>query len=159
MICKVEMRIDASLHSAPRLCDGGIGLFSSMSMAKGQVLVNFNPVERITQPTRYSIQIDETEHLALCADIDSYINHSCDANTYVAFPSLYLHALRDIRSGEELTINYCSTEEDLLESFECLCEAKDCYGRVRGFKYLDNEQRKKLIVNLAPYLKRKYHVD
>jgi len=64
-----------------------------------------------------------------------YINHSCRPNAYMK--TLYGHvlffALRDIRRGEEITVDY----EDTLhpDSKRCRCRVPGCRGtinRVRG---------------------------
>lgn len=59
-----------------------------------------------------------------------YINHSCDPNAYMK--TLYGHvlffALRNIRPGEEITIDY---EHTLLpDSKRCFCGARTCRGTI-----------------------------
>jgi SET domain-containing protein len=82
-------------------------------------------------------------HLRIC-DIDGrfsldgarggngthYINHSCDPNGYMK--TLHGHVLffarRDIKAGEEITIDY---EQTLLpNSRRCHCGAKNCRGTI-----------------------------
>ncbi len=59
-----------------------------------------------------------------------YINHSCRPNAYMK--TLYGHvlffALRDIRRGEEITVDY----EDTLhpDSKRCRCRAPGCRGTI-----------------------------
>ena len=59
-----------------------------------------------------------------------YINHSCEPNAYMK--TIYGHvlffALRDIRPGEEITVDY----EDTLhqDSKRCYCGAKSCRGTI-----------------------------
>lgn len=59
-----------------------------------------------------------------------YINHSCEPNAYIK--TIYGHvlffALRDIRPGEEITVDY----EDTLhpDSKRCYCGAKSCRGTI-----------------------------
>jgi len=64
-----------------------------------------------------------------------YINHSCDPNAYMK--TLYGHvlffALRNIRRGEEITIDY---EQTLLpDSKRCFCGAKNCRGTINKQKF------------------------
>jgi SET domain-containing protein len=59
-----------------------------------------------------------------------YINHSCKPNAFMK--TLYGHvlffALRDIKSGEEITIDY---EQTLLpDSRRCHCGAPNCRGTI-----------------------------
>ena len=59
-----------------------------------------------------------------------YINHSCQPNAFMR--TLYGHvlffALRDIRPGEEITIDYEQTLHP--DSKRCLCGAPSCRGKI-----------------------------
>ncbi|HXI26357.1 MAG TPA: SET domain-containing protein-lysine N-methyltransferase [Pyrinomonadaceae bacterium] len=59
-----------------------------------------------------------------------YINHCCEPNAYMR--TLYGHvlffALRDIRAGEEITIDYEQTLHP--DSKRCFCGAKSCRGTI-----------------------------
>jgi uncharacterized protein len=59
-----------------------------------------------------------------------YINHCCEPNAYMR--TLYGHvlffALRDIRAGEEITIDYEQTLHP--DSKRCCCGAKNCRGTI-----------------------------
>lgn len=64
-----------------------------------------------------------------------------------------LVAKRDIASGEEITINYCATEDVLENPFTCDCGSSRCYGFVRGFRFLTQDQRLLIKDELSPYLR------
>jgi len=55
-------------------------------------------------------------------------NHSCNPNT--AYSGLNLIALRDIRRGEELTIDYGEFGNPDAAPFTCACGAENCRGAV-----------------------------
>lgn len=55
-------------------------------------------------------------------------NHSCDPNT--AYVGLDLIALREIRRGEELTIDYGGFGNPDAAPFTCSCGAGNCRGRI-----------------------------
>lgn len=55
-------------------------------------------------------------------------NHSCDPNTACA--GLNVIALRDIRTGEELTIDYAGFHNPDSAPFRCSCGAKNCRGTI-----------------------------
>jgi hypothetical protein len=55
-------------------------------------------------------------------------NHSCNPNT--AYSGLNLIALRDIRRGEELTIDYGGFGNPDAAPFTCACGAENCRGAV-----------------------------
>jgi SET domain-containing protein len=65
-----------------------------------------------------------------------YINHSCDPNCEVVISRkrIYIHALRDIEPGEELSYDYwyttdeAYTEDDLRRIYPCRCGAVQCRG-------------------------------
>jgi len=61
-------------------------------------------------------------------------NHSCDPNT--EFVGLNLVARRDIRGGEELTVDYATFYDRHMTPFDCTCGAATCRGRVEGGKGL-----------------------
>lgn len=57
-------------------------------------------------------------------------NHSCEANT--AFDGLDVRALRDIREGEELTLDYAHFLDHHMEPFDCQCGSASCKKLIRG---------------------------
>jgi hypothetical protein len=58
-------------------------------------------------------------------------NHSCQPNT--AYDGLNVIALRNIKKGEELTLDYASMlDDENMEPFECRCGSRKCRGLVTG---------------------------
>lgn len=59
-----------------------------------------------------------------------YINHSCRPNCYLQTISgrLIVLALRDIRPGEEITLDYVSSMHS--DRKRCTCRAPDCRGTI-----------------------------
>lgn len=74
----------------------------------------------------------DNEPIALDASVNrnelSYINHSCDANTYLrrAHGKVEFYSKRAIKKGEELTADYGETHHD--GKLPCKCGAKNCRG-------------------------------
>ncbi len=63
-----------------------------------------------------------------------HINHSCSAN--VAFGrNRRLYALRKIAAGEEVTLDYSTTETDPLWSMACSCHAANCRKTLFAIQY------------------------
>lgn len=60
-------------------------------------------------------------------------NHSCEPNT--AYEGLNVIALRDIKKGEELTLNYASFLDEHMEPFQCQCGSPKCCGLVTGITH------------------------
>ncbi len=81
------------------------------------------------------------------------LNHHCSPNCRIRFEDLTFCALRDISAGEDLTFNYCTTEYEIAQAFDCNCGSPDCVGRVTGFKDLDATQVERILDLLSPYLR------
>lgn len=59
-----------------------------------------------------------------------YINHSCNPNSYmkILYGHILFMAIRDIRPGEEITLDYESTLHS--DKKRCSCGAKSCRGTI-----------------------------
>ncbi|MDQ1636748.1 MAG: uncharacterized protein QOF62_87 [Pyrinomonadaceae bacterium] len=59
-----------------------------------------------------------------------YINHSCEPNAFmqIVYDHILFIALRDIRPGEEITIDYESTLHS--DKKRCVCGARKCRGTI-----------------------------
>ncbi len=133
------------------------GLFVTRPVRKDEILITYDgPI--IDHPTRYSIQIDDHQHIEGTAESNACLNHSCAPNTYVDWKGVFLRALRDIQPSEELTCNYLTTDWELHEKFVCTCGAPNCYGEVKGFKYLSPEQQRALEPSVPEFMRRKIPV-
>ncbi len=69
-------------------------------------------------------------------------NHSCNANT--AYYGLNVIALRTIKKGEELTLNYSSFLDETMEPFNCQCGAPNCSGLITGITHNSVTEREKM---------------
>ncbi len=138
--------------------DGQKGLFVTAAARRDEVLIVYDgPV--IDHPTRYSVQIDENRHIEGTEESNAYLNHSCAPNTYVDWNGVCLLALRDLQGGEELTCNYLTTDYEIHERFICRCGAPECYGEIKGFKYLSRPEQLKLASYIPAFMKRKVGVE
>jgi len=134
--------------------DGQKCLVANGSVSGNEILITYNgPI--IDHPTRYSIQIDDHKHIEGTPESNAYLNHSCAPNAYVDWVGVYLRALRNIAAGEEITCNYLTTDWELHERFVCHCGAAHCYGELKGLKYLDRDEQKKLLPFLPEFMRRK----
>ena len=63
-----------------------------------------------------------------------YINHSCRPNSYMKIVRghILFMALRDIRPGEEITLDYVSTYHS--DRKRCRCAARGCRGTINLLK-------------------------
>jgi len=104
--------------------------------------------------TRTSIQVGQAHHIE-AGNIGSNINHSCMPNSRVrtSYDSsdnegvVAFFSIRNIKKGEEVTFDYASTETELtpdLEKTLCLCNTKDCRGRIFSYTKLPYIFKEKL---------------
>lgn len=146
---------------AIRSLASGSGVFALEPLACEQTILTFQGVVS-PRPTRFSLQIGPLEHLEPAFDSDDpsgfessswrFLNHSCAPNARVQFPQLI--AASPIGVGEEITFNYNTTEYELIEPFRCQCGAIHCAEWIRGFKFVEPEDRARLLPLLPPYLVR-----
>ncbi len=59
------------------------------------------------------------------------LNHSCEPNARIV-DLVRVVAGRDIKAGEEVTIDYALTEEDPFWSMDCRCNARGCRGTIKA---------------------------
>lgn len=134
----------------------GKSLFALGSFVKDEVILEFEK-NFLEQARRDTLCIDTNKHQYSKKPeaVENFLNHSCNPNGYINFDDLTFRAFRFIKKGEELTFNYLTTEWDMANKFKCDCGSKNCYGEIKGFKYLTVNQQKELKHFLSPFLKKK----
>jgi SET domain len=135
--------------------NGRKGLFAVGSIAEGEILIDLNEEETLSSPTRRSLQIGEGKHAFGGEETVGFLNHGCEPNVFLDFSCLCVRALKYIRAGEEVKINYAATEYEMHDSFQCNCGSPVCLRIIRGFKFLTRDQQLNLKPYLAPYLLRR----
>jgi hypothetical protein len=156
--CPLQMRSLMGTRSAKldvAVTNGRKGLFALVSIAKDEILIDLNGEEALPSPTRRSLQIGEGKHVFGRKETVGYLNHGCEPNAFLDFSCLCVRALKDIRAGEEVKVNYAATEYEMHDSFRCDCGSPACLGMIGGFKFLTRDQQLKLKPYLAPYLLRR----
>lgn len=66
------------------------------------------------------------------------LSHSCDPNVFFDMSELWLWALKDIKKGDTLTMDYATTEDKLLRQFACQCGSRECRGWICGYEESPN---------------------
>lgn len=83
----------------------------------------------VAAPTKYTLQVTPDLHLH-----DPYfmgkVLHHCDPNCTVDMSRRTFVALRPIRAGDAVTMDYGETEDRLHRGFDCHCGAPNCRGRI-----------------------------
>jgi uncharacterized protein len=110
----------------------GLGVISRRAFAKGEIVAALSGdiIEDIRQ---HSLQIEPGVHLY---DIyfSGYFLHSCSPNVELDMKDLLVHAVRDIREGDYLYMDYAQTEDVLFKQFPCSCGSENCRGWITGRK-------------------------
>jgi len=93
----------------------GRGLFAAEPFKKGDFVLEYTGKKILTTyadtlKTRYLFEVDDTWTIdgGVSENIARYINHSCTPNCEcdVKDGRILIHATRDIKTGEELTMDY-----------------------------------------------------
>ena len=128
-------------------------------MVKGGHIVNREQLREISaQLGPVEIQIGDDLFIAPVTPEERegsmlFSNHSCDANLGV-WGNIVFVALRDIRAGEELTHDWCTTDDDEY-SVECKCGVAKCRKILTGKDWQKPELQKKYSGYFSLYLAQK----
>ena len=145
----------------------GKGLFANTDIAKSEIvmikgghIVCRDFLEREVTPKLGPVEIQIGDDLFIApvtADEREgsmlYSNHSCDANLGMCGNITFV-ALRDIHAGEELTHDWCTTDDDNY-SVECKCGSPNCRRIVTGKDWQKPELQKKYAGYFSWYLTQK----
>ncbi len=115
-----------------RKSSSGLGLFATVQIQKGGIVAEYTGALIPTKTadvlkTRYLFEIDSewTVDGSPRTNKGRYVNHSCDPNCEadIRGSRIFIHALRDISAGEELTIDYGEEYfDEFIRPTGCKCE-------------------------------------
>lgn len=107
----------------------GLGVFATRDFKKGEIVLKWNPreltkaqVEKLPRAEKRYIMFSKGKYW-LMRPPERFVNHSCDANTYVR--NFCDVAKRNIKTGEEITSNYSGFLSPG-EQMKCKCKSKNC---------------------------------
>lgn len=145
-----------------KISNKGKGVVLRKNIKKNEIVLRFNEgiaIKPNVIASKTAIQIDEDSFLdSNTKQIRDFLNHSCTPNIKINFEKMAGIAIKNIKSGEEITFDYFSTEYDLKiknENFKCECGSANCRGMVNGFKHLNKIEKLKIKKILTPFLLRK----
>jgi SET domain-containing protein len=116
----------------------GRGLFARKAIASGAVLgeIHGEVMDDYPEDSSYCMEL-ESGRLLEPAPPFRFLNHSCDPNCEIFYwfeedrtapeERLWLQTIRPIKSGEELTIDYCWPAD---AAIRCQCGSPCCRGWV-----------------------------
>lgn len=134
----------------------GKGVIASRDIPEGDTILIFER-HYVSASTNKTLHInDELYQLSRNSEAaENFINHSCEPNAYVDFQTIDLKALRNIHAGEEVTYDYCTSDWDNEDIFDCNCGSNVCRKRISGFKNLDLESRDRLLRYASPFIQKR----
>ncbi len=106
------------------------GLFANKNYRKGELIFLLQGQIKST-PTRTSIQISKHEHIE--DDFGKYINHHCNPSAKIEYKGKVV-ANRAINKDEEITIDYCISEDIMVSPFVCKYCGKLISGKLSQAK-------------------------
>lgn len=107
----------------------GKGIFTKTTIKKNTLFYKVPTTQVFNHPKRGCAFIGNNLWLS-DKKVLNYLNHSCNPNTILSLsktkpPSLI--SRKNIKAGEELTVNYTKTEKGGNKA-KCICKSKDCKG-------------------------------
>lgn len=147
-------------HSTSKI--DGTGIFAGEDIKKGEVIsrvkgelkfkINKNKADALANPDWVGIKknqwIDPEKPY-------KFLNHSCNPSCGIK-GKVTMIALKDIKEGEEITVDYSTIEGDLRWEMKCNCGEKNCRGIIRSVQYLPKKQFAKYLPNVPTYFKKLY---
>ena len=122
----------------------GTGIYAKLAIPEGTRIIKYTGT-RVTKREAERIGAREAEGCVYLFELNRrfdingnvrwntarHINHSCDPNceSINYGDCIWLHAVRDIAPGEELTYDYCFASGDLTDHL-CRCGAANCRGYI-----------------------------
>ncbi len=140
----------------------GTGIHATKSFKRGETIFIFNgdPIHWVVKDQKTSLAgpnwvgfKKDTWIVVKAPGI--YLNHSCKPNAGIQGAKKIV-ALRRIKAGEEVTIDYSITEEDPLWYMNCLCGEPDCRKKIRSIQSLPIAAFKRYLPFVPTYFKKVY---
>jgi hypothetical protein len=133
----------------------GLGVFALRDFHTGEFIFRRRHGKVVRNADIALLSADERRHLceldwetsAVLLPPGCYLNHACDPNAMRSGVKVF--AWRDIRRGEEITIDYRLNAFDD-ERWSCLCGSPSCTGMVRSSCFALDEERQQHYLPYAP---------
>ena len=142
----------------------GKGVFALRSFKKGEFIFRFKKGKIVKRKDISKLSKEDQEHLNEIIDKDTYeiqrpperfLNHSCDSNAIAKGRTLF--ALKLIRKGEEITVDYRINAHDK-QKLKCKCGSKNCTGIViLDFFSLSEKLQKKYLLYAPKFIQEEYN--
>jgi hypothetical protein len=139
---------DASLEVCDTDSEYGLGVRTLVGRRKAEVIHHFTGVVT-PELKQHTLQVSPGLHISE-TKIIGFLSHSCEPDCRLDMDRSELVALRDIRAGDLLTIDYAETEDVLYRQFACHCGAAGCRRWITGRHETPNLEGRALLATLEP---------
>lgn len=136
----------------------GFGLFAKQNYRKGTKIFIFHGTKIHDERRAWKLQCT----LKLSAktwvqprSYGRYINHSCEPNAGVLNRDNIV-AMRKIFRGEEITIDYSTTEDDEKWNMLCKCGSDTCRGTIKSVQFLSRYRFFQLHTYIPRFLRQRW---
>lgn len=133
----------------------GVGVFADRKFETGETIapVTGNIIHWQTVNSIGGIIQDNTfrfsDQYYLSPDgLGNYLNHSCEPNAgiFKQRNRLYLKAIKQIKSGQEIVFDYSTIiGDDDIWTMKCQCGTGSCRKRIKNFGFLNKKIQKKYL--------------
>ncbi|HLD39862.1 MAG TPA: SET domain-containing protein [Candidatus Nanoarchaeia archaeon] len=122
----------------------GKGIFSKKAHPKNEVLFSFgSKIVSWFKANHRSIQLGKNKWLNPSKkELGYYVNHSCQPNARFKAPH-HVAALRAIKPGEEITLDYATLVNIPKWDMDCSCGKKNCRKMVKSYSKSPKSIQKK----------------
>ncbi|MEK7140373.1 MAG: SET domain-containing protein-lysine N-methyltransferase [Patescibacteria group bacterium] len=138
----------------------GKGIFALKDIKKGQFIQHIKGNIKIFIPSNKKESISYPNWVGVGKNkwIDPkypnlYLNHSCNPIAGIK-GKVIMVALRDIKKGEEITIDYSIIEGDDRWEMRCHCGARNCRKIIRSVQFLPKRQYQKYLPWVPTYFQK-----
>lgn len=143
----------------------GLGIMAGENIKKGEYIftvrgklkfkINKNEKDALENPNWVGIKknywIDPTKPY-------KFLNHNCNPNSG-ANNLADLVALKNIKEGEEITIDYSIIEGDHRWEMNCSCKSKICRRKIKSIQFLPEKIYKKYLPHVSSYFQKMHPIN
>jgi uncharacterized protein len=144
----------------------GKGIFASEGFKKGAIIspIGGDMYELVVESLKDTLSYPNWIGVGHNKWIDpatpfAFINHSCNPSTGIISTKegkLFLVAMKNLKDGDEFTIDYSTTEGDLRWKMDCSCKSGNCRGTIGSIDTIPREQYMSYLPYVQEYFQKLY---